>query len=363
MNKYLKYTLLGLLWAAVLVYLLLAGGRVRRHRADQVVERIEVEVEDSTLQRRLVSGATVKRWIASSGIKTIGQKIGQVNLGAIERLIADNGFVADAHASVTYSGTLDIRVSQRTPLMRLLLDGYNSYVTEEGYVFATPRNSAVYVPVVTGSYRPLFPPSYTGSAEAFMQEQLRKSEERIASLEREKYPLYQREIQNDENTRAVRRMFIKKGWFESSEEFSERVKALRKHKEQLRRKYRYEAQVIQSAIDKITNRQEAELATQKKIVKRHEDFLKLANFVKWIEDDDFWRSEIVQIVARTTDSGALEVDLIPRSGAYTIRFGRLEEVEPKFDKLLKFYRKGLSRFGWDRYKTIDVRFEGQVVCS
>lgn len=363
MNKYLKYTLLGLLWAGVLVYLLYAGGRVRRHRADQAVERIEVEVVDSTQQRRLVSGATVKSWIARSGIKTIGQKIGKVDLDGIERLVSDNGFVADAHASVSYSGTLEIRVSQRTPLLRLLLDGYNSYVTEEGYVFAVPRNSAVYVPVVTGSYRPLFPPSYVGSAEAFTQERIRQSQERIAALEREKYPLYQREIKNDENTRAVRRMFIKKGWFESSDAFSVRVKELRKHKEQLRRKYRYEAQVIQSAIDKITAKQEAELAAQKKIVKRHEDFLKLANFVKWIEDDDFWRSEVVQIIARTTDSGSLEVDLVPRSGAYTIRFGRLDDIEDKFDKLLTFYRKGLNRLGWDRYKVIDVRFKGQVVCS
>ena len=362
MNKYLKYTLLGLLWAAVFVYLLFAGGRVRRHRADQAVERIEVEVVDSTSQKRLVSGATVKEWVARSGIKTIGEKIGKVDLGAIERLVSENGFVADAHASVSYSGTLDISVTQRTPLMRLLLDGYNSYVTEEGYVFAVPRNSAVYVPVVTGSYRPLFPPAYVGSAEAFTQERIRQSQERIAALEREKYPLYQREIQNDENTRAVRRMFIKKGWFESSEAFSKRGKELRRHKEQLRRKYRYEAQVIQTAIDKITAKQETELAVQKKILKRHEDFLKLANFVKWIEEDDFWQSEIVQIIARTTDSGALEVDLIPRSGAYTIRFGRLDNMEQKFDKLLKFYRKGLSRFGWDRYKTIDVRFEGQVVC-
>ena len=40
-------------------------------------------------------------------------------------------------------------------------------------------------------------------------------------------------------------------------------------------------------------------------------------------------------------SGALEVELVPRSGRHTIVFGRIEQVERKFDKLLCFYRSGL----------------------
>ena len=142
MPKYLKYTLLALLWGGVAAYLLYAGGKVRRHRAEQPVTRIEVEVVDSTSQLRLVSEATVRGWI------------GAVRLDALERLIARNGFVADARVTVSYSGVLHVAVWQRTPLMRLLIDGYNSYVTEEGYLFAVPRASSVYVPVITGTYRP-----------------------------------------------------------------------------------------------------------------------------------------------------------------------------------------------------------------
>ena len=69
---------------------------MRRHRAEQPVTRIEVEVVDSTSQLRLVSEATVRGWLARSGIKTVGEKIGAVRLDALERLIARNGFVADA---------------------------------------------------------------------------------------------------------------------------------------------------------------------------------------------------------------------------------------------------------------------------
>ena len=148
MPKYLKYTLLALLWGGVAAYLLYAGGKVRRHRAEQPVTRIEVEVVDSTSQLLPIGGLKEKTMAAyRSGIKTVGEKIGAVRLDALERLIARNGFVADARVTVSYSGVLHVAVWQRTPLMRLLIDGYNSYVTEEGYLFAVPRASSVYVPV------------------------------------------------------------------------------------------------------------------------------------------------------------------------------------------------------------------------
>lgn len=90
--------------------------------------------------------------------------------------------------------------------------------------------------------------------------------------------------------------------------------------------------------------------------------MKLLTFVKLVEKDDFWSAEVVQIIARTAASGALEIELIPRSGRHIIRFGRLERMEEKLNKLLRFYRKGLSHIGWERCRVIDIRYTDQVVC-
>jgi hypothetical protein len=30
---------------------------------------------------------------------------------------------------------------------------------------------------------------------------------------------------------------------------------------------------------------------------------------------------------------------------------------------MRFYREGLDKEGWDRFRTIDVRFADRVVCS
>ena len=365
MNRYLRYALLALLWGAVAAYILYAGTTAQRLRAARTVGKVEIEVVDSSSMGYLVSGRMVRGWIAHSGIKTKGTAVDKVPLTQIEEMIARNGFVERVDAYVTYDGVLHVDISQRRPLVRLLVDGVDSYVTPEGYVFAAPRASSLYVPVVTGSYRPPFPASYVGSVREHIDLRLGEIDERIAELEREKYPLYRREMENDRNISALRRMRIKRQWWrlEGSREFDARVDALREKKAGVRRTYRYRAVVIREEIERIAGLQEAERRKQKKLEKSYEDFMKLLTFVEFVEEDDFWRSEVVQIAARTTPSGALEVELVPRSGRHTILFGRIEQVERKFDKLMRFYRSGLQNIGWDAYRTIDIRYKDQVVCK
>ncbi|MEO8088452.1 MAG: cell division protein FtsQ, partial [Bacteroidota bacterium] len=58
-----------------------------------------------------------------------------------------------------------------------------------------------------------------------------------------------------------------------------------------------------------------------------------------------------------------DMELIPRVGNQTILFGDEKQMEEKFNKLYTFYKKGLSKTGWNQYKTINVTFKDQVVCS
>ncbi len=364
MSRLVRYILPAFLWALVGGYMIFATVAARRARSVRQVGRLEIEVEDSTAQGYLVTSSRVRGWIERSGIPTLGTTVDAVDLTAVEKLIACNGFVERVAAYVAHSGALHIAIEPRRPLVRLLTEGRNAYITTGGYVFAAPRASSLYVPVVTGSYQPPFPVDYVGDIRMWIDSEQEKIEQRIAELEQEKYPLFRRELDNDRRTAALRRMRIKQRWWrlERASEFELRVAELRAVKAELRRRYRYEARLVQQEIDHIAGRQEAERERQKKLEKSYEDFMKLLTFVERVEDDDFWRSEVVQVIARTTPGGALEVDLVPRSGRYRILFGRLENEERKFSKLMQFYRKGLTKVGWDTYRTIDVRYGDQVVC-
>lgn len=62
-----------------------------------------------------------------------------------------------------------------------------------------------------------------------------------------------------------------------------------------------------------------------------------------------------------TEGGELE--LIPLVGEYTILFGDFSDMEEKFSKLIAYYQEGAGKAGWIDYKSIDLRYKNQVICS
>lgn len=82
-------------------------------------------------------------------------------------------------------------------------------------------------------------------------------------------------------------------------------------------------------------------------------------FIRYIEQDEFWSSQIEQIhVTQNRD-----VILVPRVGDNTITLGLLEDYETKLEKVKLFYKKGLSVVGWNKYKNINVEFDGQIIAE
>lgn len=362
MHRFVKIGVTLLLWVFVVGFVLYFGQRAEVHRSQTTVRSLDIVIVDSVRNESLVTGELVRNWISRGKIATVGEPLDKVDLAGIERVVRQKGFVDRVSAYVSYDGVLRVEVTQRRPALRLCVDGYDSYVTEDGFVFPVPAMTAVYVPVITGSYKPPVPSQYVGSAEEYISSLIKQSEARIVELQHEKVPFFEKEKEIADSVREVRRMFIKKGLFESYDHFDKEVAKLRARKADLRRKYRYQDRENERRIAAVTARQDAERENQKKLRKRYEDFLKLINFVKYIENDSFWRAEIVQIVAVTISSGDVEVELVPRTGDHTILFGAIEDVEEKFDRLLAFYENGLGNIGWDNYRTISVKYKGQVVC-
>ena len=58
-----------------------------------------------------------------------------------------------------------------------------------------------------------------------------------------------------------------------------------------------------------------------------------------------------------------DILLIPKVGNHTIVFGSADHIEDKFETLKTFYLKGLNAVGWDQYKKINLKYEGQIVAE
>jgi cell division protein FtsQ len=86
---------------------------------------------------------------------------------------------------------------------------------------------------------------------------------------------------------------------------------------------------------------------------------KIHEFAIYMEKSKFWNSMIEQI--HISNKGILS--LTPRIGKTDIIFGDPENIERKFKKLYAFYSRVVPEYGWDKYKTVDLGFGDQLVCT
>lgn len=81
--------------------------------------------------------------------------------------------------------------------------------------------------------------------------------------------------------------------------------------------------------------------------------------VKRIERDSFWSAQVSQI-NMTTDRS---FEIVPVLGNQRIILGDTSRLDEKLENLFVFYKKVMSRVGWDKYEVLDLRYKDQVVAS
>ena len=87
-------------------------------------------------------------------------------------------------------------------------------------------------------------------------------------------------------------------------------------------------------------------------------FGRMMDIVNFIERSSTWQDKIVQI--SVADDG--ELTLVPREGKERFLFGQPVEIQEKFKKMEMYYTHIVPRKGAGTYSSVDVRFDGQVVC-
>ena len=99
-------------------------------------------------------------------------------------------------------------------------------------------------------------------------------------------------------------------------------------------------------------------SSKKDELNRHCVLCDIYNIAKFIYNDEFWRSQIEQIYVRNG-----EYKLIPRVGSQVVLFGGINNLEEKFIKLEALYKQGFSQVGWNKYKTINLKYTNQIICT
>ena len=85
------------------------------------------------------------------------------------------------------------------------------------------------------------------------------------------------------------------------------------------------------------------------------DVIRLSNY---IYADSFWNAQIAQV--DITGNG---FEMVPVIGDHIIRFGDISDMDKKFKKLFSFYKTVSTKAGFDKYETINLQYEGQIVAT
>lgn len=89
----------------------------------------------------------------------------------------------------------------------------------------------------------------------------------------------------------------------------------------------------------------------------------LAQLGLFLQTNTFWDSQIEQIYVKKGKKGKPTIELIPRVGDHVVYLGTLDNYEKKFRRLKIFYEKGLSTVGWNKYESINLEYDNQIICT
>lgn len=361
MSKTWNIVIATVMWCGIAAYIVAAGSYSQRRRSEVVVTDTRVAVTDSA-SLRLVSATKLSKWLADGGFAVKGKPIDQVNTRAIENYLKGHGEIREARAWVNLDGVLTVEATQRKPIMRVhSTNGYRFWITDDNHILPDRGEFTAYVPVVTGHTPFPFATAAKGSYDAILQGVWDDFLGQFTDLENERRSLVSQRSATRSEIGEVRSKRAKRFWSDA------RKKTFREDKQQQIAALQAKVAELDGSLAALETRRNALREKEKKSQQTHMFLTKLVNFVKSVENDGFWASHIVQINVLGGGGNVWkepQLELVPRVGDHVILLGALDGSEAaRLQKLRTFYDGALSREGWDSQRYINIKYDGQVICT
>ena len=258
MSKTVRHIINGVSGALLAACLVLAYMSGVSCRAPLKCTGLNVVIADSSMNR-FVSKADVKKFLDKEYGEYVGMPLDSIDLAKVEKIIDGRSAVNKSEAYTTRDGMLNVKVTQRTPVVRFQKSDGGFYADAEGFLFPLQNSYSSRVQVVDGDL-----------------------------------PL------------------------------------------------------------KANSGSKGELSDEKE----KEWLNNILEVIKFMEGSKVWKDKIVQISVR--EDG--DLILIPREGRERFLFGQPVDVEEKFSKMEKYYTHILPAKGEGHYRTVDLKYKGQIVC-
>lgn len=252
-------------WFTLAVYLVVVLSFIAAKRNEIICTNIKVTITDNS-SNFFIEEEDVLSLLSDKGEHLINSSIESINVNKLEELLSLHPSVKEANVFRNIHGNIEIQISQRTPILRVINNSNESYyLDDDGALMPLSDKYAAHVLVASGNIS-----------------------EKYAKWSKVSLKEYSPEIVENSGTLLL-------------------------------------------------------------------DLFTLADY---IYHDKFWNAQIEQIYVVGN-----EFELIPRVGTQIIHFGNINEYKAKFKKLKALYEQGMPQTGWNKYKTINLKYKNQVICT
>lgn len=140
-------SLLTVVLTLVFFAVVLSASRAERHVS--TCNTLVITVLDSA-ERNFISRNDVRVFLAEYG-EYIGQRLDEVNLTRIEKILQSKSAILESEAYITDDGTLHVDVTQRIPVVRFQKGEAGFYADRSGFIFPLQNKFTSMVPIVDGN--------------------------------------------------------------------------------------------------------------------------------------------------------------------------------------------------------------------
>ena len=149
LKKILIYFAVAVVFGAIGCYFFFADKLYREGMPAQLCKEVTVTLLDSA-SNRFVTKDEVIEIIDSFNGKSIGKPVDEINTHLMEKLLNQKNAIKESQVSITRSGSLNISITQRKPVLRIQSSTSGFYVDETQYIFPLVPTFTSYVPIVSG---------------------------------------------------------------------------------------------------------------------------------------------------------------------------------------------------------------------
>jgi len=141
-----------IIWTGLIAYLSFALGFTTDRRSEILCSKVKVIIADSS-DAKFFDRRDVERILGSAKNRILGTPLNKVNTRKVEALFSKNPYIKRIEVYTTLDGILNIRVIQRTPVVRVIAsNGAGYYLDKDGYIMPANRKYTPYLPVANGSF-------------------------------------------------------------------------------------------------------------------------------------------------------------------------------------------------------------------